>query len=183
MKTRDCEEIRLALIERIEHAQPVAGDPNVDRHMRSCAACRTFAKEVAVLVADLAELRELSRLKVLPDENRAGFRRVAHRLRWAIGMAAVLAMSFGLWQVNRSVDEVIVDAGPDVIATPMERPGTVVRLRGESKEKYFLVEKESKRSGVRVIWLHRQFTGVADKDDEAGPGHGGVDVLKKTRVS
>src|SRR5215217_9699974 len=50
----------------------------LDAHLASCAACRTFAVEVAEITAELraAELRRLERPLVLPRRVHAGLRRL-----------------------------------------------------------------------------------------------------------
>ncbi len=168
MSLTDCQDVRLALADRIEREESIAGDPRLDEHLVSCASCRAFAKDVRTIVVDLAELRGLSVL----DDRPVVRLPVLRGWRWtgaAAAIAAVVAM-FVLFPQGHDRDgsqPLVQVLTPPTQVRPVSR---MVRLEGASRERYFAVEREEPTSGVRVIWLHKQFdaTAAQQSDDSGG---------------
>lgn len=181
MNSDNCQQIRLILIECIEQERSVDGRVELDRHLSNCDACRSFADEVTVILTDLAEMRELSRLSAasIAGDNPSG--KIVYRLKWLAGVAAMLVLTGVLWQTLRQTNKTFVNDAT-VVQVETDHVAPSIRLEGASTERFLVIEKPAKTAKVNVIWLHERYTGVTEASEDLDSERGAMEVVSDLRV-
>ena len=134
----NCQEWEQSIALWIEGDLPRSGAERVERHLSSCAACRSFADELAETQAKLKLMRDEAADEValrsirtrvmerLEGNQRAGT--TGFRASWGMtyavgGAAALLGVSLGLWALFSDTPTRVTSPGPEIVAeapTPIE---------------------------------------------------------------
>ena len=156
----NCETAHDMINRRIDGELTDAERVRLDEHLAECAACRQLSNRMNRVVSVLATLRAENQAAL---ESHAPARPAADRLRrlaaWAVPAAFAAAACLLLLihvpsPFEPPPDSPIIDLVQDrpvVPAMPSRRP--VVRLVGESRDKYLAAEVDSGVQNVRLIYV------------------------------
>ncbi len=168
-----CEDARRRLNRRLDEG---SADAELDRHLASCATCRTYTARLQLLAGVLDEIRVETesvacdggeplnlQVKARPRRFAWGDRAFAGPLAWrAARVAAAIAIVLGALylvlplrrssRVAENVSSTTVPAAVGSHGAPHDALG--VTLRGDSAERFIVAARPSSRPDVQVFWLY-----------------------------
>lgn len=155
----NCEAAADLINRRIDGELTDAERIRLDEHLTACPACRDLSNRMNHLVGAFALLRSENQAILDRHAARPAADRLRRLARWAVpaGLAAAACLAMLIHVASRheqppgspAID--VVQVRPAVPAAMSRRP--VVRLVGESRDKYLAAEVDSGVQNVRLIYV------------------------------
>ena len=152
-------------------------DPALDGHLASCDECSRYVDQMSVMLAGLDGLREETKCITARDTTATGSpsRRRGRSGWYAVvrpftGLAAAIAVALGasmFFRADRGGFQERNGATVQVTGTDRADPPTLgISLRGDSADRYLVVNRPASRPGVQMFWLYPSVASPTDGGDE-----------------